>query len=296
VIVMSDFAVNFLDAMRAGGIFPKAGNPIIADGRLHRAPAADDKHGAKSIWYNLHPDAPASGAGGNWRTGARVKWCSKSGCTLTPAERETLKRRIEIDRQQAEAERDCRHKEAAQRAARIWASALPAAAGHPYLTRKAITPGIARATGGALILPIIDFGGALYGLQFIDAHGAKRFISGMAKAGHFVPVGPMPDGSRPLWIAEGWATACTLATMRPTACVIAGLDAGNLGTVAIEARRRWPGAAMVIAPDFDAVGRKKGLEAAQNARARILPPPPVVPPGATDWNDVAVATREARHG
>jgi len=44
------------------------------------------------------------------------------------------------------------------------------------------------------------------------------------------------------------------------------------------------------------VGRQKGREAAEAARARILPLPAEVPAGCTDWNDWAALRREVRHG
>ena len=127
--------------------------------------------------------------------------------------------------------------------------------------------------------------------------GGKRFIGGMAKAGHFIASGGIPDGTRPLWIAEGHATAATLSALQPNVCTIAACDCGNLLAVALEARRRWPALDIVVGPDFDAIGRQKGQEAAEKARARILPPPAEIPPGCTDWNDVAAARRQGvNHG
>ena len=155
-----------------------------------------------------------------------------------------------------------------------------------------IAPVHARQSGASLVLPVVDFTGQLWGVQFIQPDGSKRFISGMAKQGHFIPTGGHPDGTRPLWIAEGWGTASTLATMRPNVCTIAACDAGNLHSVAIEARRRWPALDIVIAGDFDAVGTTKAKDAAIAARASILPPPAQIPPGCTDWNDWANHRRE----
>lgn len=83
--------------------------------------------------------------------------------------------------------------------------------------------------------------------------------------------------------------------MRPNVCVVAGLDAGNLQSVALAARQRWPKLKIVVCPDFDQVGQKKGRAAAIAARAHILPLPDVVPAGATDWNDVLNARRGVAH-
>ncbi|MBU2846521.1 hypothetical protein HF923_12030 [Acidithiobacillus ferriphilus] len=291
--------VAFQEAMQAAGVFLAADAHITPDGQLHRARAADDKAGALSIWYNFHADAPASGVAGNWRTGARLTWCGKRLSALTSAERETLRRRIEQERAEAQAETERRHADAAARALRIWTDSAPANPNHPYLLKKQIQPGISRQHLGALVLPVADFSGALHGLQFIDEQGGKRFISGMAKQGHFIPTGGHPDGTRPLWIAEGHATACTLSALQPGVVVIASCDAGNLLSVATEARKRWSGIDLVICPDFDAIGRQKGQDAAIAARARILPCdklPADMPKSCTDWNDWAAWRQSQRQG
>lgn len=278
----------FRDALASAGVLLAAGVQIVPDGKLHRVRAADDKAGALSIWYNFHPDAPASGAAGNWRTGAKLTWCGKRLQALTSVERETLRLRIEEDKRRAQEATEARHRDAAAKAARIWTDAAPASPRHPYLERKGIAPGIARQSGASLVLPVVDFSGALHGLQFIDEQGGKRFISGMAKQGHFIPSGGTPSPDRPLWIAEGHATACTLSTLQPGACTISACDAGNLLSVATEARKRWSGIDLVICPDFDAIGRQKGQEAAIAARARIMKPdrlPSDLPAWVSDWND-----------
>jgi putative DNA primase/helicase len=287
----------FYDALQAAGVAPASPSALVADGLLHRHRIEGDKPGNLNGWHVLHIDNPASGAGGSWKTGERANWCAKRLQSLIPAERETLRLRIEQDKRRAQAEQEARHRAAAAKAARIWADAAPASASHPYLARKQIPAGIARQSGASLVLPVVGFDRALHGLQFIDEQGGKRFISGMAKAGHFIPTGGRPDGTRPLWIAEGHATACTLGALQPNACAIAACDCGNMQAVAIEARKRWPALDIVICPDFDAVGRQKGQEAAEKARAKILPIPAQVPPGCTDWNDWQAAKRQGvAHG
>ncbi|QLK41709.1 topoisomerase [Acidithiobacillus ferrooxidans] len=279
--------VAFQEAMRAAGVFLAADAHITPDGQLHRARAADDKPGALSIWYNFHPDAPASGVAGNWRTGHSVKWCSKRLSALTSAERETLRRRIEQERAEAQAETERRHADAAARALRIWTDSAPANPNHAYLTRKGIPAGIARQRGDMLILPITGFDGDLRGVQTISPTGEKRFTKGMQKQGAFIRTDGMPSPDTRLLICEGWATAQTLAALSPGAVVIAALDAGNLQAVAVEARRRFPCIDLVIAADADAVGLEKAKAAATASRARWIWPrfPEDAPAGLTDFND-----------
>lgn len=282
---MSDAIQQFKNALNDAGVILAANSQILADGKLHRAKTTSDKGGQCSAWYRLHLDAPVAGAGGDWRQGIKLTWTSKRQSSLSSAERAALAIRISRERAEAEAELEARHKQAAERALKVWTDAAPASAGHPYLVKKGIAAGIARQSGDSLILPVLDFGGALRGLQFISEDGSKRFISGMAKQGAFIPTGTRPDGTLPLWIAEGWATACTLQSLKPDVCVIAALDCGNLRSVGMAARKHWPRLEIVIASDFDAVGQAKGREAAQAARAKILPVPAEVPENCTDWND-----------
>ena len=287
---MNSPLMDFQEAMRAAGVLLAADAHITPDGQLHRARAADDKPGALSIWYNFHPDAPASGAAGNWRTGAKLTWCGKRLQALTSVERETLRLRIEEDKRRAQEATEARHRDAAAKAARIWTDSAPAAARHPYLDRKGIAPGISRQYVGALVLPVVDFTGALHGLQFIDEQGQKRFISGMAKAGYFIPVTGMPSPDTRLLICEGFATASTLATLSPGAVVLAALDAGNLQAVAVEARRRFPHIDLVVAADADPVGMEKAKSAAVASRAKWIWPrfPKDAPEGLSDFNDWSV--------
>lgn len=282
---MDDHRTEFFNALQSGGVGPASPSALVADGLLHRHRIEGDKPGSLNGWHVLHLDSPASGAAGNWRTGARLTWCGKRLQSLTASERALLSQRIEQDRKRAQEAQEARHRDAAAKAARIWADAAPASPRHPYLERKGIAPGIARQSGASLVLPVVDFSGALHGLQFIDEQGGKRFISGMAKQGHFIPTGKAPDGTRTLYIAEGWATAATIQAMRPNVCTIAACDAGNLPSVATAARRTWGGVPIVIAPDFDKVGQEKGREACTQVGGHWLPTPADLPASCTDWND-----------
>jgi putative DNA primase/helicase len=188
-----------------------------------------------------------------------------------------------------------RTEDAAGRAARIWTAAGPAPADHPYLAAKRVAPLALRTdTGSRLIVPLQDVDGTLHSLEFIAPDGAKRFLAGGAKRGHFAVVGadsaPLAEPSGPLLICEGWATGASLH-MATGHTVISAMDAGNLLPVAEALRARFPGADLVVVADNDTrPGRdaNPGVDAARKAAlaadARIA-----VPEAPGDANDLFCA-------
>jgi len=295
---MNDPIAAFRDALASVGVLLAAGVQIVPDGKLHRVRAYDDKPGQRTAWYRMHLDSPIAGAGGDWRKGISARWCSKRESSLTAKERQELAARILRERAEAQAEQEARHRDAAARALRVWADAAPAAARHPYLDRKGITPGIARQSGGALVLPVHDFTGQLWGLQFIQPDSGKRFLSGMRKAGCFTPVNGMPSPDSRLLICEGWATGQTLAALSPGAVVLAALDCGNMQAVACEARRLFPALDIVICADLGEVGMTKAKAAAIASRAKWIWPklPADAPAWVNDFNDWSAWRQSQRQG
>ncbi len=181
---------------------------------------------------------------------------------------------------------------AAARAARIWTSAKPAPEDHPYLIVKQVQPlGLRVDARGHLAVPLQDVDGRLHSLETIAPDGAKRFLAGGAKRGHFCVIGADPaaiaDLTGPLLICEGWATGASLhmATGHTT---IAAMDAGNLLSVAEALRVRFPEADLVLVADNDTKPDRDtnpGVLAARKAAlavdARIA-----VPDAPGDANDV----------
>lgn len=140
--------------------------------------------------------------------------------------------------------------DAADRASRIWMAATTAHAEHPYLVTKQVTPLSLRVDRqNRLIVPLQDADGLIHSVEYISGDGAKRYLSGGAKRGHFSVVGsepgPLATPCGPFLVCEGWATGASLhiATGHP---VIAAMDAGNLLPVAEALRGRFPDADLVI--------------------------------------------------
>ena len=193
---------------------------------------------------------------------------------LTPEQiAERAAKRLAADTEQAK-----RRADAAARATSIWnkpASALdagtPAVSEHPYLKRKGIQSHGAKVFRGSLMIREMDCNGALMlvikyrgkitSLQFINADGEKRFLSGGEKGGYLI--GKIENG-KPVCIAEGFATGASIheATGYP---VVVAFDAGNLRKLAESLRAGKPDAVIVLCADIDesGTGQRKASEAAQ---------------------------------
>jgi len=188
-----------------------------------------------------------------------------------------------------------RASDAAARAAQIWANTCPAPDDHPYLLAKQVGPLALRVdVRGHLVVPLQDADGRLHSLETIAPDGAKRFLAGGAKRGHFAVVGmepvPVTEPPGPLLICEGWATGASLTTATGHT-VIAAMDAGNLVPVAEALRARLPQADLVLVADNDTRPDRDtnpGVEAARKA-ALSVDGRLAVPESPGDTNDLFCA-------
>jgi len=286
-----DFIDYFKNKMASDGIIIQ--EKIIADGKLHRFHIEGDKHSSRNGWYVLYPDGLPSGVFGNWKSSISSKWCAKPSNKMTATEWNAQSKKMENLRYQRDEAQVQAQQQAAERACRIWNHAKPAHSQHPYFLKKHISPFIARQYKCALVLPVIDFDGRIWSLQFIGFDGSKKLLSRGAKKSRFIPI---HNSSKPnqILICEGFATGATLAQLHPSAYVIAAIDAGNLEAVAIAARNRWPDLKMVICADDDRQnienpGKTKGRHAAIAAGALLALPqwPNDAPNTLSDFNDLA---------
>jgi putative DNA primase/helicase len=263
---------------------------IVWDGTLHRVPVADKPRGRDGA-YIAHADTPISIWWMNWRSGESGTWTAKTRDSFTPAEREALKQRMEANRKAREAEETCRHAEAAEKAGRIYDAATECVE-HPYLTAKGVkpAPGLKVTPDGRMVVPLRDEAGKLVSLQFIDADGGKRFLTGGRKKGCFFSIGGKNSG-KPLLIAEGLATGLSLYECVVNPCLVA-FDAGNLLHVAGLARRLYPTREIILCADNDVSGGDSanvGVEKAAAAALAVnglLAVPNLKNGGKCDWNDL----------
>jgi putative DNA primase/helicase len=169
------------------------------------------------------------------------------------------------------------HARVREKAQRIWCISKPVDL-HPYLTHKKVKAfGIRQYRGSnvavALVIPLRDTRGDLHSLQFIDAKGNKRFLSGGAITGHYYAIGKYAGT---LCIAEGYATAATIHQATGHAVAVA-FNAGNLKPVALALRVKFPEARIIVCADNDRFtpgnpGVTKAREAALEVKGYLVVP------------------------
>jgi len=257
----ADVLGQFRAALMSRGILPPA--QIIADGNLHRCDA-EGEHGKKDAAYVLHLDGLPAGGFENHRDGIGWEnWHAEIGRTLTDAEREHHRARMETMQQQRQAEKAAREQRARDTAGALWKRARRCTK-HPYLERKGIKAHGARIlsatdaygtarnlpsgmTGDLLLIPVWGTDNTLHSLQLMTATGEKRFLPGGRKRGCYFAIGTPDVG---LCIAEGFATAASIH--ESTGCAVAvAFDACNLIEVARALRDKFPSIHLVICADDD---------------------------------------------
>ncbi len=276
--------------------------PVVGDGTIRRIPMSDDKRGNKSGWYCLHMDHPAVGIAGNWRTGEELRWYAGGDRRdLSASERAAIDRRIAEAKATREREERTRQEAAAEISRCRVEESEPARADHPHLVQKKIPPCGARQQGENLLLAFRDSTGKITTCQTISPDGQKRFQLGGKKKGSWFQIGGEITGH--VDIVEGFSTGATvhMATGGPIA--VAG-DAGNLKSVALAIRKKYPGAAIRFCADNDhRTEGNPGLRYAQEAAEAVgglvaVPDVALLGEKETDFNDLMAlhgieAVREA---
>ncbi len=269
----------FNHAANTGVIFTS--RPLIVDGVLHRDHIDGDKRGTKNGAYIVHADSYPSGWYLHFNTGLSGRW------TLSGKHgpfNKVMMQQIETDRIRRGIELHERQNAAANKARFIWRNATPITeqSQHSYLLKKHVHPYQVRLHHGCLVIPIYDQNKQLVNLQFIAAHGIKRFLSSGRKKGCFSVIGKMGvDGI--IQVAEGWATGASLYEATGSFTVIA-MDAGNLEPVALVLRRLYPDMQIIICGDNDksGTGQKSAQSAALAVNGKYIIPPVV----GFDFNDM----------
>lgn len=296
---MPDHISAFIDHMRSCGVAPADPAEITDDDKPRRYRLDGDKPKARNATYQLsvESDGFAYGWAHSFKEGVTHPWHSKAGRKMSEADKAEHKRRAAEAKRRRKAEQEAQARKAADKAVRIWEAAQSGTT--DYHDRKGIARHGARVWRDLVVVPMRK-DGELVGLQFIQADGSKRFLTGCAKEGSFFSIAKRSDSLDRIVICEGYATACSLRDALGVP-VIAAFDAGNLKPVAKAIRKRYPDAAIVIAGDSDQWTERPdgtpwnpGVEKAQQAAvaiggARVIVPqvPADDSERRTDWNDIA---------
>ena len=232
-------------------------------------------------------------------------WTAPRRHPLTPSER----MRIERETFEAQRAREARNRiaahelaesqaRAATRAAAIWDACATESASHSYLIAKKIGPHGAKrglcddSEHAPLVVPMRDIDGTLWSLQFIPPDGRdKRYLPGSRTSGCFHAMGESLTTAKRIIVAEGFATAASLAE-HDAGAVIAAFSAGQLLNVGTALATRYPDAALVFAADFDSPeggnggpGLAAATKAANALGAELWVPVPIPGRNKTDFSD-----------
>jgi len=276
----------FLDAMQCLGLQAHSQQVLESDGKIHRYRITGEKSGSLNGWYVLYSDgAVPAGAFGSWKTGDSQNWCAKSERTLSPSEREEWHRKQQETQQARTAAQLVVRQEARSKATTLLDKAGKAVAiaaqspddgadrVHPYIQKKGIKPFGAMTLNSSLVIPLRNSKGELTSLQFIQADGGKKFLTGGEITGCYFAIGkPVAV----IGICEGYATGATLYEAKHEAIAIA-FNAGNLLAVARSIREKFPAIDIIIYADNDQAtegnpGLSKATEAAKQVGGRVLVP------------------------
>ncbi len=291
---------KFLGHLADFGLVP---GDIRQDGKLHRFDAEKGKRGDKVGWYVFYYGVGICGAAfGNWQTGLKETWCSKSKRDMTPREQASYTRLIDESMKQA-AVALAKNQAAVQKATNEICGDSPVVEGdnHPYLKDKRVQAhGVRVCTKkhlafptmheGDLLIPLFDGNGLIWSLEAIKPNGKKRFQRHGKKRGNWFEISGK-KGNRELFIVEGYSTGATIHE-QTGGTVIVAFDAGNMAAIAKDIKTIYQGLNISIAADNDTWtlvnGRpvNTGIIKAQEAGALIGAPvvyPKFKPESIEEW-------------
>jgi len=253
---------KFKQSMDRSGLSTK--NKIIADGCLHRFHVIGDKPGSRNGWFVLFDGSIPAGAYGSWKTGEKHSWCSKSQIQYSSAEKAVYKRQMQEIAKARNIAQQNRYDTASRKALEIWRKSSIAEKNYPYLLSKKVQNHGLRLYKLALVVPIRDYMGKLWSLQFINNDGTKRFLSSGKIQGCYLGIGKLRDT---ICIAEGYATGASIYEATGHAVAVA-FNAGNMKAVALAIRAKYPTLKIILCADNDT--KTKGNPGVTKAREAAL--------------------------
>ncbi len=297
--IYRDAEAEFGDFIRAQGLV--LNDLPVMDGRVHRVASEEGRRGNKDGAYKGYLDGRPSGWVMNYRNGEDLqKWSAERTAPIPPADQAAQRARWKVQQAHKEAQAQAEYRKAADLSQEIWASlnTEPVNADRTYLHRKQVQGLGVRFAGDDVVVPVRDVDGKLWSLQTIkadtQAERAKDFTLGGRLMGNMHVIGELENG-KPILIAEGYATAASIAMASQQAVVVA-FNAGNLEPVAEQLKGKYPDSPLLILADDDKHrddGRNPGLDkalsvAAKTGAAVMAPQFAQDAKGRTDFNDLHV--------
>ena len=298
---MRDALQEFVEAATRHGL--QIDHTPIADGEIHRVPTTEDRGSNKTGWYVLHQSSfGICGTFGDWRTNQTQKWRGGDASRTDPATIDALNRVMAEQRQKVEAAKAITRERAIAEIDQIRQQARIFNAGDgvedlPYLRQKGFTqcPSEVWLQGRTLFIPVYDASWRVVNLQSIyESNGKteKRWHPGATRDECWMAVpGKSPWGSGTIAIAEGYATAASMAAASGIWTIAAGGTA-KIEQVAMAIRKEHPHQQIIIVADDDRdtagnPGTTKAQQAARKVNGIVLSPSfgPDRGPKDTDLND-----------
>ncbi len=261
------------------------------DGKIHRF----DRDGKKNAWYvgyqcfsSKNGEAFYICILGDWKTAEKHEF-KPNKTTFSKEDRDNIKKKMEEAAKKAEVERELLQEDACHAAVKIIEQSRSIEKGCDYLDKKRIplsgALSIMETSGRAVVIPMRDVDGKLWGLQRIFSDGSKFFLTGQKTQNTMFVMGDIEDNF--LYICEGFATGASIR-LATSKTVIVAFNAGNLTHVARDIRRKYPNKAITICGDADAsnVGQTAAQEAAKVGMGNAIFPRFKKDGDLTDFNDL----------
>jgi len=265
--------MDVIEQMQESGLTGLTSPDLIIDGVIHRfRPDWEPKAAKKRAWYVLFTFRTDAGkelivGSFGWFKGADTYSFNvslKDDFKLTDEEKQRYAKEQAAKRELAQIEKQKEQFATAKRATAIF-NKLPTQGHSKYLQRKKVNGFNCRFTRGSVVIPVYGVDFKLSGLQFINADGDKKFLTGTVKKGKFCILGQKIQKNFTGYIAlvEGYATGCSVK-MATGWNVFVAFDAGNLIHVAKAMRSLYQYAKIVVCGDDD-YGNKDNNAGRKNA-------------------------------
>ena len=285
----TDYLHQFSQFLAEHGLEPDPKKGLIADGSIGRAYINVGGQRKLVGWYQLWTDQSVPfGRLGDYRVSAdqpTAIWKPEN----SQRRRITKKQKEEIAelQRQAEVKQAEKYSRSAKRAQSLWEKATPCEK-HPYLeNKKVLSYGLRMDEHNNLMIPLYDKQMTIVGIQYIDEHGGKRFLTGSKKSGSFFILGSeILKSSDILNYAEGYATAASIYADYSQPVIVA-FDAYNLTPVAEVMFEFFADRKHVFVADNDdsQTGEKEATKACQYIRKNKGQAEVLMPETKGDYND-----------